>query len=74
MVDVFAYRLIRDWNIGQQIIAITRRRFGPGIWENFEYLVVEAQRFAAKRPEGDYPKGVPRLPIVDQWLAADRKP
>jgi hypothetical protein len=71
IVDVFAFRVVHDWEIGEQLIAISRRKDGPGVWENFEYLVVESKEFIARYPSGNYPKRKRRLPLVDEWLQAD---
>ena len=71
VVDVFAFRVVRDWEVGEQLIAICRRKDGPGVWENFEYLVVESKEYIAKNPNGTYPKDKMRLPLVDEYLAVD---
>ena len=41
-------------------------------FEAFEYLTVEAQRWIARHPNGDYPKGMPRIALVDPWKDEDR--
>jgi len=41
-------------------------------FEAFEYLSVEARGWIARHPQGDYPRGKPRITLVDPWLQIDR--
>lgn len=70
-LDVYSYRLLKAWDIVEDVVAISRRDQGPGIWENFEYLVVLARQWQAKHPDGVYPKNRPRLAIQDKFLNLD---
>jgi hypothetical protein len=69
-MDVYAFRILRAWELIEPVAAIVRRRV-PQVWENFEYLVVRADRFVAQYPT-TYPHGVARKQMNDIWLAADR--
>jgi len=69
-MDVYAFRILRAWELAEPVVAIIRRRV-PQVWENFEFLVVRAERFVALNPNGTYPKGVSRKEITDRWLMAD---
>jgi hypothetical protein len=40
-------------------------------FEAFEYLTVEARKWIARHPNGDYPKGVERIPLADPWSEID---
>ncbi len=70
-MDVYCYRVLKAWELMEDVVVISRRKDGPGIWENFEYLVVLARDWVAKHPRGSYPKRVPRLELQDRWLAVD---
>ncbi len=71
-MDVYAYRVIRAWRLMADVIALRRRQDGPGIWENFEYLFMQAEQFAARHPQGMYPRTTPRAKLHDKWLVADK--
>ncbi len=67
LLDVYAGRVIQAWDIIAGVVPLMRRRLGPAVWENFEFLVVQARKWNAQNPEGAYPKGVPRLQIDVTW-------
>jgi hypothetical protein len=67
LLDVYCARVIQAWEIIEGIVPLMRARGGPTLWENFEYLVVEARKWYAQHPDGAYPKGVPRLQINVRW-------
>lgn len=67
LLDVYSSRVIGAWEIVESIVPLVRRRGGPAVWENFEYLVVQARKWSAQHPDGAYPKGVPRLQIDVTW-------
>lgn len=59
------------WPLLEPALAIYRRSRGPWAYENFEYLTMRSLRYAAEHPDGVYPRGAPRLPCRDAFLAAD---
>lgn len=61
------------WERLAPIITIYRRSQGSAIYENFEYLTVLAQDLAAARGESNYPSGLRRIELKDEWLEADRQ-
>ena len=67
LLDVYSSRIIDAWQIVEGVVPLVRKRGGPGVWENFEYLVVRARKWSALYPDGAYPKGVPRLQIDVTW-------
>ena len=71
IMDVFSGILVRDWKDGEDLIVVTRRVAGPGIWENFEYLVVLAEDWNESHKGTAYPKHARRLALNDRWLAVD---
>jgi hypothetical protein len=71
ITDVFSWVMVQDWERGQDLIAVSRRIGGPGIWENFEYLVVRASEWLKSHQGSAYPKHTPRLTVNDRWLAVD---
>lgn len=62
----------RAWGLLEPVVAVMRRKRGPGVYENFEYLVIRSRAWDARHPEGSLPTGTPRLQLDDPWLAADR--
>ncbi|HME82735.1 MAG TPA: hypothetical protein VKF82_11775 [Candidatus Eremiobacteraceae bacterium] len=71
IMDVYSWVLVNDWKDGEDLIAISRRVGGSGIWENFEYLVVLAREWLDSHQGSAYPKGARRIALKDRWLAQD---
>ncbi len=67
LLDVYTSRVTQAWNIIEPVVPLVRKRGGPAIWENFEYLVVKAKEWDAQHVNGAYPKGISRLPIDVTW-------
>jgi hypothetical protein len=61
------------WERLAPFTAISRRKIGDALWENFEYLTVLAQDWIAAHPKGTYPAGVRRIELEDEWLEADKQ-
>ncbi len=40
-------------------------------FEHFEYITVEARSWLAVHPDGDYPRGKPRIRLVNPWKEID---
>lgn len=53
----------RYWNLCAPAIAHYRRKRRPATYENFEYLTVISQDWDRRHPDGNYPRGVRRLPL-----------
>jgi|SRR5215470_10399964 len=49
------------WERLRPVIEIMRRKRGPYVYENFEYLVSLARQWDAEHPAGNYPKGAKRI-------------
>lgn len=69
-LDVYSFRIIQAWELMEPITVLARYNVGDGIWENFEFLYVAAQDWAAKRERSaysTYPKHVRRakLPPIE---------
>ena len=61
------------WSRLEPAIALTTYPTGVNsAFEAFEYLTVEARMWIARHPNGDYPKGKPRISLIDPWLQIDR--
>lgn len=69
----WADAITQNWDRLAPVAAITRRRVGDSLWENFEYLTVLAQDWKAAHPKGAYPAGVRRIEVKDEWREADRQ-
>jgi hypothetical protein len=72
-MDIYADRVVGAWEIMQDAIAIIRRRAGPSVLENFEYLYMRAKAYSARYPNGVYPSHTPRAELRDRWAEADAK-
>jgi len=70
-LDVYGYNVILSWQAVEEIIAILRRRLGPTVYENFEYLYMRAKFNAAKYPNGTYPRKMPQAVLKDKWAEKD---
>lgn len=67
LLDVYADRVMQAWSIMGGVLPLVRRRGGPAVWENFEYLTAKAREYIAQHPDGSYPRGVPRIQIDATW-------
>ena len=68
--DFWSAIIVMSWNRLAPAIAVMRRSSGPLLYENFQYLAIEAQRYIEAHPEGTVPlEG--RSPIPDRWLNDD---
>jgi hypothetical protein len=59
--DLWCSVVLASW---ESILPITRirRRYDPGIWENFEYLAALSKQFVEQSPSS-YPRGMARMPL-----------
>jgi hypothetical protein len=55
--------VIAYWMLCSPAIEVVRKVRGPSIFDNFEYLVARADRWVTKYPNGNYPRGVPRIAL-----------
>jgi hypothetical protein len=72
VMEMFSELIDAAWTRIAPATAIYRRR-SSGIYENFEYLAVMAEDWAAAHPHGTYPAGIRRKEIKDEWLEADKQ-
>jgi FAD/FMN-containing dehydrogenase len=70
-MDIYSDRVVGAWEIMRDALAIIRRRAGPSVLENFEYLYVRAKAYNARHPNGVYPSHTPRAELRDRWAEAD---
>lgn len=54
--------VLTTWSNLRPLTAELRKRFGPGIWINFEYMAVLSDDFIRHFPDA-YPHGVRRMPL-----------
>ncbi|MBC5800854.1 MAG: hypothetical protein GIX03_12715 [Candidatus Eremiobacteraeota bacterium] len=71
LLDIYSGRVIAAWEMLNDFTAIIRRGGDLSIWENFEYLYVEAKAWERAYPAGNYPKNVERAVVIDHYLEAD---
>ena len=59
------------WRTVEPVISIARRKRGPTVYENFEYLIALSREWEDRHPNGNFPRGYKRLALQDPWLALD---
>ena len=72
-MELFGRLAVQYWEILAPAIAILRRRRGNAQFHNFEYLAIRARKWLSDHPHGDFPKGAPRIPILDEWQDEDAR-
>ncbi len=72
-LDNSCYRIVTAWDMLHDLTAIVRRRAGPAVWENFEYVYVRSKRWLDNHPEGNYPAREKRAHVADRYLEEDRR-
>lgn len=60
------YMSIVAWNKLAPVVAIIRRKRGPSVYDNFEYIVSRAIIWERAHPD-TFPKDAPRLPVTDPY-------
>jgi hypothetical protein len=70
-LDMWSARFAMHWEVLAPVVAILRREWGIGLWENFEYLAVLSEEWRSKHPHGNYPPRTRRITLGDHWLGAD---
>lgn len=56
------------WKELEPVIAMSVNSSGVNTsFQNFEYLAMDAGKWVAAHPDGDYPRGKPRMPLVNPW-------
>jgi hypothetical protein len=63
-LDMWSLVITINWDRLAPFIARRRRiSHRQAVWENFEYLTVLARTYIEQHSNGDYPKGVARIPL-----------
>ena len=73
VLQMWCDTVIENWRRLAPIAAISRRRLGDLLWENFENLTVLSEDWMAAHPKGTYPAGLRRIDLKDEWLDADKQ-
>jgi len=56
--------VLSTWNSLRLLTAELRKRYGGGVWKNFEYMAALSEDFLARYPDGSaYPSGMHRMPL-----------
>jgi len=71
VVSLWSSVVVSTWERVSPALAIMRRSSGPALWDQFEYLARISQEWIDRHPDGDYPKGVAHMPVIDVWREAD---
>lgn len=72
--ELWAGIVLDVWNALRPLTATVRMTNGAGVWINFEYMAAISQKFFEQH-EGEYPAGVPRMPLPPPALPAfERRP
>ena len=69
--DLWSGIIAQSWQLMSPALAIMRRRAGPALWENFEYIAGLSEEWARRHPDGMYPGGRKRLTVEDVWRKED---
>ena len=74
-MQVWGGIVVRFWHQLEPVIALLADPVeGNTAFQQFEYVAAQAQRWLEKHPEGDYPRGAHRMPLVDAWRDVDSGP
>lgn len=63
LLDIAGAAIYDHWQRLEVPIALLRERFGPALYENFEYIAALGKRWRAGHPSGAYPARMERLPL-----------
>jgi hypothetical protein len=64
-LDVYSFRVMQAWKVIEPVAALVRPHAGDAVWENFEYLYVQAEEWTkAHGGRGTYPKHVRRVKLA----------
>lgn len=66
-LDLGGWYILSMWEQLQDVVAIRRAVSGSAMYENFEFLAARSKAFADAHPDGNYPRGVPRLMPDEVW-------
>ncbi len=70
---IMAEVTVSFWKDLEPVIAMSVNSNGVNTtFQNFEYIAVEAGEWLAVHPDGDYPRGKARMPLVNRWRETDR--
>ena len=72
-LNIWNSTALATWKQLASSISIARRKRGKASWENFEYIAVLSEDWIAAHPEGEYPNGIRRFDLSDEWLEADKQ-
>ena len=62
--SLWGWQVMTGWNALAPIVAFVREHDkNVAIWENFEYIAVLSKQYMDRYPNGEYPKGAPRMPV-----------
>ncbi|MDQ2817268.1 MAG: DUF4760 domain-containing protein [Candidatus Eremiobacteraeota bacterium] len=70
-LDQFGRLIEQYWKLLGPTLAVLRRTRGQTQYQNFEYIVSRSREWRARGSAKQFPKGTPRIPLDDPWLARD---
>jgi hypothetical protein len=73
VLDVYSANAVLAWDALAPVTASSRHAIGSALWEHFEYLVVLSKDWAARHPNGTYPRGVRRIELEYDLRDADAR-
>jgi hypothetical protein len=71
-LDISSSQIAHAWKDFEPLIIVARRRGGLAVFENFEYAAVRAELWMRRSPDGNYPKGLPRMDQLKSVGGAQR--
>jgi hypothetical protein len=64
-LDAYCRLITRHWEMLAPFIAVSRKRGGPAVWENFEFLASISYDWDKRHSGGTLPKSFKRLPLPE---------
>jgi hypothetical protein len=62
-LDVYSFRVVQAWELMVPITVLARHNSSDAIWENFEFLYVQALAWSKRHEHGNYPANVKHAPL-----------
>lgn len=73
-LDMWSYVILRNWSALSPVISFVREDLGqPAIWENFEFLALQATKWQASHGDHSFLRGSNRMPEDRSFIEAVRR-
>lgn len=73
-LDMWSYVILRNWNALAPIVTFVRADLqAPAIWENFEYLALQATKWQSTHGDASFLTGSDRMPEDPSFIEAVKR-